>query len=561
MSADIKMPPFEHTPIESIPKLAAEIQESFRSNKTKDVEWRLVQLRKLWWGLNDNTGKLQAALKKDLNKSPIESIFSEINFLIQDLNLCLKKLKTWAEDETRDLDYPVTFAPLRPRVRKEPLGSTLIIGPYNFPALLIMGPLVGAIAAGCTAILKPSESAPATAAVVKEIVEGYLDTSAFKVVLGAIPETTALLDQKWDKIFYTGNPSVARIISRKAAENLTPVTLELGGRNPAFITRSADLALAARRLLWGKTMSAGQVCMSQNYVLVERGVVDDFVEYLNAAYKQFFPQGAKASPDYARVINERQFDRIKKMLDTTRGRIVMGGEMDRSDRFIAPTAVLIDSADDPMMQEESFGPVWSILPYSDLDEAIKTANKVDPTPLSLMSFGSKSENEKILNCITSGGASFNDAYMHGSVAGLPFGGVGQSGTGAYHGRASFDCFTHRRAVVDVPGRWMDRLLRVRYPPYSVPDLRFYEWMNRTRPGFDRDGRPVRNLRYWAGLVFGLGGADAKAALLRWVLLVLVAGCGYLAAPGDSAGYGGSAVGGYLAAFKKTLLGAFGAARA
>ncbi|RYP83011.1 hypothetical protein DL769_001480 [Monosporascus sp. CRB-8-3] len=561
MSADIKIPPFEHTPIDSIPKLAAEVRESFRSNKTKGVEWRLVQLRKLWWGLNDNTGKLQAALKKDLNKSPIESIFSEINFLIQDLNICLKKLKTWAEDENRDLDYAATFAPLRPRVRKEPLGSALIIGPYNFPVLLIMAPLVGAIAAGCTAIIKPSESAPATAAVLKEIVEGYLDTSAFKVVLGAIPETTALLDQTWDKIFYTGNSAVARIISRKAAESLTPVTLELGGRNPAFITRSADLALAARRLLWGKTMSAGQVCMSQNYVLVERGVVDDFVEHLKAAYKKFFPGGAKASPDYARVINERQFDRIKKMLDSTRGRIVIGGETDRSDRFIAPTVVLIDSPDDPMMQEESFGPVWSILPYDDLDEAIRTANKVDPTPLALMSFGSKSENEKILSCITSGGASLNDAYMHGSVAGLPFGGVGQSGTGAYHGRASFECFTHRRTVVEVPGRWMDRLLRVRYPPYSVTDLRLYEWMNGLRPGFDRDGRPVRNLRYWVGLALGLGGADAKAALLRWLLLVLVGGCGYLAALGGSARYGGGAVGAYLAAFKETLLGAFGTARA
>ncbi|RYP52777.1 hypothetical protein DL768_002128 [Monosporascus sp. mg162] len=560
MSADIKMPLFEHTPIDSIPKLAAEVRESFRSDKTKDVEWRLVQLRKLWWGLNDNTGKLQAALKKDLNKSPIESIFSEIGFLIQDLNLCLKKLKTWSKDESRDLDYPPTFAPLRPRVRKEPLGSALIIGPYNFPMMLIIGPLVGAIAAGCTAIIKPSESAPATAAVVKEIVEGYLDTSAFKVVLGAIPETTALLDQKWDKIFYTGNPAVARIISRKAAESLTPVTLELGGRNPAFVTRSADLALAARRLLWGKTMTAGQVCMSQNYVLVERDVVDDFVKHLNAVYKQFFPGGAKASPDYARVINERQFDRIKKMLDTTRGRIVMGGETDRSDRFIAPTAVLVDSADDPMMQEESFGPVWSILPYSDLDEAIRTANNIDPTPLALMSFGSKSENEKILSCITSGGATFNDAYMHGSVAGLPFGGVGQSGTGAYHGRASFECFTHRRTVVEVPGRWMDRLLRVRYPPYSVPNLRFYEWLNRSRPGFDRDGRPVRTMSYWVGVVLGLGGADAKAALLRWVLLLFVAGCGYLAAPGGSAGYGVSAVGGYLTAFKETLLGVFGAAK-
>jgi beta-apo-4'-carotenal oxygenase len=202
------------------------------------------------------------------------------------------------------------------------------------------------------------------------------------------------LNEKWAKIFYTGNPTVARIIAKKAAETLTPVTLELGGRNPAFVSKAANLALAARRLLWGKVHNAGQVCISHNYVCVERELVDDFIKYLNATYKEFFPKGAKASEDYSRIVNERQFDRIKKMLDTTNGKIVMGGETDRSDLFIAPTAVLVDSIDDPMMKDESFGPIWSIYPVDDVNEAIKVMNKVDPTPLSLVTFGSKSENEQ-----------------------------------------------------------------------------------------------------------------------------------------------------------------------
>lgn len=394
-SPDIKLPPYEHTPPEDISKAASEIREFFETNQTKDVEWRLVQLRKLWWGLQDYREHILAALKQDINKPASEAIVTEINFAEQDLHLIIKNLKTWARDESgSDLDYPLTFAPVRPRIRKEPLGAVLIIGTYNFPFMLNLSPLIGAVAAGCTAILKPSESAPATAVVLKGLVETYLDPAAFRVVLGAVPETTALLDERWAKIMYTGNATVARIISRKAAETLTPVTLELGGRNPAFVTPATDLALAARRLLWGKTLCAGQVCMSQNYALVERAAVDDFVRHLNAACADFYPQGARASPDYARVVNERQFDRIKNMLDTTRGKIVLGGETDRDDLFIAPTAVLVDSVDDPMIQQESFGPVWSILPYDDLDEAIKIAKGIDRTPLSLMSFGSKSENNK-----------------------------------------------------------------------------------------------------------------------------------------------------------------------
>ncbi|KAJ2970516.1 hypothetical protein NUW58_g9670 [Xylaria curta] len=363
MATDTKILPFEATPLDEIARYAADARAAYASQKTKDVEWRLVQLRKLYWGVKDCTPKILAALKQDIGKPAAESTLMEVSFLLFDLEFALSKLKTWVKDDT-NLDYPLTMAPLKPHVRKEPLGTVLIIGPYNLPLMLNLAPLIGAISAGCTALIKPSESAPATAMVIKEIVENYLDPGSFYVVNGAVAETTALLNEKWDKIFYTGGPAVARIISKKAAETLTPVTLELG------------------------------VCLSHNYVCAERDVVDDLIKHLNTTYKEFFPNGPKASPDYGRIINERQFDRIKNMLDTTSGKIVMGGETDRSELYIAPTAVLVDSIDDPMMATESFGPIWSIYPVDDVNEAIKVMNRVDPTPLSLMTFGSKSENAK-----------------------------------------------------------------------------------------------------------------------------------------------------------------------
>ena len=279
------------------------------------------------------------------------------------------------------------------RTRKEPMGTVLIIGPYNFPVQLLLAPFVGAIAAGCTAVLKPSELTPASAMVVNLIIS-RLDPTAFQVVNGGIAETNALMEEKWDKIFFTGSTAVGTIITKKAAETLTPVVLELGGRNPAFITKNANLPLAARRLMWGKTVNSGQVCLSQNYVLIDKDIVQPFIECLNKAYKDMFPNGAQASPDLARIVNQRHFQRIKKMLDETDGKIVMGGGMDESENFIEPTAVLVSSVNDSMMQEESFGPVFSIYPVNSLDEALNVANLVHRTPLSLFSFGSKAENQR-----------------------------------------------------------------------------------------------------------------------------------------------------------------------
>lgn len=257
-----------------------------------------------------------------------------------------------------------------------------------------MGPFIGAIAAGCTAVMKPSELVPRTAAVLQKIVEESLDPSAYAVVQGGVTETTELLNQKWDKICFTGSGQVGKIVAKKAAETLTPVTLELGGLNPAIVTKHADPLLAARRLLWGKVSNAGQVCLAENYVLVDKEILPAFLAELKAAMAIFYPQGVKESPDYGRIVNERHFQRIKSMLEKSGGKILFGGAMDEKDRFIEPTVVQVDSLDDSLMADEIFGPILPIYPVDDLDEAIRIANEISDTPLAFFPFGNKDETDR-----------------------------------------------------------------------------------------------------------------------------------------------------------------------
>ncbi|KAH8821064.1 Aldehyde/histidinol dehydrogenase [Xylogone sp. PMI_703] len=520
--ATSKIAPFEATTVESIPGIVQEAQAAFRSQKTKPIEYRLHQLRKLYWGIKDNQDSLLNALKSDLNKSEYESFLSEIIWCLNDIVFMTKNLRRFMKDEPGE-DIPLMNTVLSPKIRKEPLGTVLVIGAYNFPLQLSISPFTGAIAAGCTAVLKPSEVSPATAMVIKKIVEESLDTTAYKVVNGAIPETTALLNEKWDKICYTGNASVGKIIAKKAAETLTPVLLELGGLNPAIVTKNANPYLAARRLLWAKFHNAGQVCISQNYTMVDKEILPAFLEQLKVAMDVFFPNGAKASPDYSRIVNHRHFLRIKKMLDETNGKIIIGGEMDESENFIAPTVVIVDDVNDSLIKEESFGPLMPILPVNNIDEAIRIANEVDRTPLGMYPFGTKEETNRLLNEITSGGASVNDGFFHGSIGTFPFGGVGGSGQGSYRGKASFDAFTHRRSITTTPG-WIEKLLEIRYPPYTGK-LSQYKRTSELKPDFDREGNKVKGLGYWAGFIFSLGGKSIKDAVARWIILALIAGGG------------------------------------
>lgn len=376
--------------------------------------------------------------------------------------------------------------------------------------------MIGAIAAGNTAVIKPSEHAPNVAVVLQKIVEDSLDPTCYKCVQGAIPETTKLLDEKWDKIFYTGSAVVGTIIAKKAAETLTPVTLELGGRNPAIITRNADIRLAARRLLWGKVVNAGQVCISQNYVLVDKEVLDPFIKETKTAFQEFYPNGSRHTDDFGRIVNQRQWTRLKKMLDDSKGKIVLGGETDEQDLYIAPTMVLVDSPQDSLVVDESFGPLMPVLPVENLDEAIRIANEVHATPLGLYPFGNQKETDRCLREIRSGGASVNDALFHGSISSLAFGGVGDSGQGAYRGKASFDCFSHRRSIIKTPG-WMESILTgARYPPYDGKLVKFRRMME-AKPSFDREGKSTNGL---AGYILTLGAGSKMGGLMRYLIVLL-----------------------------------------
>lgn len=375
--------------------------------------------------------------------------------------------------------------------------------------------MIGAMAAGNTVVLKPSENAPATAAVMERIVKDYLDPSCYTVVQGAIPGTTALLEQKWDKVFYTGSGNVGKIIAKKAAETLTPVTLELGGLNPAIVTKNADARLAARRLLWGKIVNAGQVCTSQNYILIDKEILPVFLAELKTAMAEFYPDGAKASPDYGRIVTEKQFHRLKGMIDSSKGKILIGGTMDEKEKFIEPTVVVVDDMHDSLIVDESFGPLIPILPVNDLDEAIRIAREVHSTPLGLYPFGTKKETDRILNELRSGGASVNDSYFHASIPTLAFGGVGDSGQGAYRGKASFDCFTHCRSVTTTPS-WLESLISVRYPPYKGKLAKFQK-MSTLTPNFDREGKVKFNLIKY---VLTLGAGSATGGAMRFLAIML-----------------------------------------
>ncbi|KAH9841185.1 putative fatty aldehyde dehydrogenase [Teratosphaeria destructans] len=511
------LPPFTHTPVDSIPRLHQKVVDTFATHKTRDVAYRLKQLRSFYWGLKDAEPALTEACKLDLGKSAYETYLTEIGWVLNDIVFMQKNLEKWVKDEkAEDISFTNKF--VAPRIRKDPLGAVLVIGAYNFPVQLSLGPLVGAIAAGCTAVLKPSENAPNAARVMQHVIEQSLDPEAYGCVQGAIPETTALLEKKWDKIFYTGNATVGTIIAKKAAETLTPVTLELGGRNPAIVTRHADVKLAARRLLWAKIMNAGQICVSQNYILVDKQVLAGFIDQLKAAFAEFQPGGARNDEGYGKIVNERQWSRLVKMLESTQGKVLIGGKTDQATLFFEPTVVQVNDPDDPLLADESFGPLIPILAVDDLDDAIRIANHVHATPLGLYPFGSKADTNQILSQTRSGGVSINDAFFHASIPTLAFGGVGDSGQGAYRGKASFDTFTHRRSVTSTPG-WIEGMLAVRYPPYTDAKLRQVKKMQELKPNFDRSGKPTGGLIWWA---LGLGGTSKVSGFARWLMVGMLA---------------------------------------
>ncbi|MGE7438701.1 aldehyde dehydrogenase family protein [Kitasatospora sp. NPDC001175] len=426
--------------------VAARLRARFATGRTRPLEWRLRQLAAVRALLTEQQDTLLAALHADLGKGPEEAYRTEIGFTLNELDHTVANLAQWLSP--RPAAVPDAFRPAEARVVRDPLGVVLIIAPWNYPLQLALAPLVGALAAGNTAVLKPSELAPATSAALARLLPRYLDRETAAVVEGGVPETTALLEQRWDHIFYTGNGTVGRIVMAAAARHLTPVTLELGGKSPAVVEPGVDLAATAQRLARGKFQNAGQTCVAPDYVLAVGDTAAELGAHLAEAVRALYGDDPSIAPEYGRIVNERHFDRLTALLDD--GRVVTGGQHDRESRYLAPTVLADVAPDAPVMREEIFGPILPIVPVPDLDAAVAFINERDK-PLALYAFTESAETKRRLTEETSsGGLAFGLPVSHLAVPELPFGGVGESGMGRYHGEYSIETFSHTKAVLDKP---------------------------------------------------------------------------------------------------------------
>ncbi|MFC8201954.1 aldehyde dehydrogenase family protein [Streptomyces sp. NPDC057298] len=427
--------------------VVARLRATFRSGRTKPVEWRTGQLGRLREMLTAHGEDLAAALHADLGKSSTEAFRTEIDFVVREIDHTLEHLDGWLRPESAPVPAHLG-ADATAWTRYDPLGVVLVIAPWNYPAQLLLAPMLGALAAGNAVVVKPSEMAPATSAELARLLPRFLDTEAVAVVEGGVPETTALLAERFDHIFYTGNGTVGRIVMTAAAQHLTPVTLELGGKSPAFVDRDTDPAVVADRLVRGKFLNAGQTCVAPDYVLTDPETARALEPALAKAVEALFGADAASSPEYGRIVNERHFDRLSGLLGS--GRVVVGGDSDRATKYIAPTVLADVEPDAPVMREEIFGPVLPIVTVPGLDDAIGFINDRDK-PLALYVFTeSDVTRERLAEETSSGGLGFGLPLAHLTVSDLPFGGVGESGMGNYHGRYSIETFSHRKAVLEKP---------------------------------------------------------------------------------------------------------------
>src|SRR5438128_2520068 len=439
--------------------IAARHRNYFRSGATRPVKWREGQLTALRAMMTDHAEDFYAALWSDLRRNRTDADLTDVKYLTSEAEHVLAHLREWMKPVP--VSTPLVLQPARVQVQFDPLGVRLIIGTWNYPVMLTLSPLVAAISAGNCAVIKPSEMAAATADVIARLIPEYLDRDAFSVVLGAAPETTSLLEQPWDHIFFTGGTTVAKIVMTAAAKNLTPVVLELGGKSPTIVHSSADLRVAARRIAQGRWNNAGQTCTAPDYVLVFKDVARSFLEHLKESILHFYGDEPQKSPDYGRIVSTRQFDRLTALLAS--GTIYHGGRHDRADKFIAPTVLVNVSPDSPVMQEEIFGPILPVLEVDDVQQVIHFVN-ARPSPLGLYVFAEDQHvAEQILDSTTSGDAAVNDCTIQPLIPDLPFGGVGNSGMGKYHGEWGFRAYTNARGVL-YHGTRIDPDLR--YPPYD-----------------------------------------------------------------------------------------------
>ncbi len=436
-------------------------KEFFYSNKTKDINFRINNLKKLKNLIKENEQDIMDALYKDLRKSNFESYATEIGIVYDELNLHIKNLRKWSKREKRK--SPIVHFPAKSYIYKDPYGVTLIIGPFNYPFQLVIAPLIGAISAGNCAIIKPSESTQNIALLLEKIINENFKENYIRVVnpLGGKDTVSYLLDLKFDYIFFTGSVSVGKIIMEKASKNLIPVTLELGGKSPCIVDNSAKLDLAAKRIVWGKFLNAGQTCVAPDYILVQKDIKEKLLKELKKELLLQFGSDIKSSSDFPRIVNKHSFLRLKNYLND--GEIYFGGSVDEKDLYLEPTILTNIKENSLIMEEEIFGPILPILEYSSLDEALTYVINKDK-PLALYYFSEDSTSiEKVLNSTTSGGVTINDTIIHVASSYLPFGGVGSSGMGAYHGKASFDVFTHKKSVIK-RGTFIE--FPIKFAPYN-----------------------------------------------------------------------------------------------
>ncbi|XP_039277308.1 aldehyde dehydrogenase, dimeric NADP-preferring isoform X4 [Nilaparvata lugens] len=458
-------------------ELVQSCRSVFDSGKTKPYEYRIGQLQRLMRMYIENGPDLAAALATDLRKSKQESYLLEIEFLINDLKNTLMNLKDWMKPDKPEKSFANLMDDVM--ILKDPRGVVLVMGAWNYPIQLTLLPMHGAIAAGNCVIIKPSEVAPASAKIMAELIPKYLDQDCVKVVQGGVPETTELLKQRFDYIFYTGSTSVGKIVRAAANEYLTPVTLELGGKSPVYIDNSVNMRMAARRILWGKCINAGQTCIAPDYILCTREVQDKFVREAKEVLKEWYGNNIQSSPDLCRIISDRHYKRLSELLDS--GTVAVGGERDPVDRFIGPTVLVDVKPTDPVMKEEIFGPILPIVNVENAYEAIGFINSRE-LPLTFYLFTTEKRLQDLfLKQTRTGSVCINDTVMQYGVETLPFGGVGHSGMGAYHGKYTFDTFTHKKScLVKDYNPLLESLASSRYPPYSDKKMNFIAMLMRKR---------------------------------------------------------------------------------
>lgn len=434
-------------------------KQFFATGRTRSVEFRIAQLKKLRDTLKAREDDMLKALKKDLGKAPFEAYGSEVGFVYEELSHTLKHINGWTKRER--VATPLLHQPASSYIYPQPKGMILVIGPWNYPIQLMMSPLIGAIAAGNTVVLKPSEVAPACAQIIQSIVESTFSPDYCAVVMGGVPETTELLKQRFDHIFFTGSIPVGRVVMRAAAEHLTPVTLELGGKSPCIIDEDTDLDVTVRRVVWGKYFNAGQTCIAPDYLLVPKALKRDLIARMKAQITQFFGVDPAQSPDYSRIINKRHLDRLTDLLKGAD--LAVGGESNPESLYLAPTIVDNVKLGDPLMQDEIFGPIMPIIEYENLEDALNIVRE-RPHPLACYVFTNRSSvEERVISELAFGGGCVNNTLVHIANANLPFGGFGPSGLGAYHGKSGFDTFSHKKAILKSAFMFD---VKIKYPPYG-----------------------------------------------------------------------------------------------